>query len=85
MLELESMVNYISKPVHPYKIFQKSKIETHVKHQYLGIAYPEVGDPPFSMVYVQYSCWGPYLFDQSSQKEKISPGITTITIQTSKI
>ncbi len=51
----------------------------------LGFAYSEVGDPPLSMVSVQYSCWGPYLFDQSSQKEQISPGPPSFTSQTSKI
>ncbi len=50
-----------------------------------GFAYPEIGDPPISMVSVQYSCWAPYLFDQSLQKEKIRPGIKSFTSQTSKI
>ncbi len=36
-----------------------------------GFAYPDVGDP--------------YLFDQPSQKEKISHGIPSFTSQTRKI
>ncbi len=49
-----------------------------------GFAYPDIGDPTFSMSPCSIPAGAPYLFDQSSQKETISPGIPSFTTQTSK-
>ncbi len=46
-----------------------------------GFAYPEVGDPLFSMVSVQYSCWAPYLFKQLSKKEKSVLGFHLLLVK----
>ncbi len=49
-------------------------------------AYPDVGQPPFSVVSVEYACALPpplQHVDQPSQKENISPGIPSFTSQTS--
>ncbi len=46
-----------------------------------GFAYPEVGDPQFSMVPYSIPAGAPNLFDQLSQKEKISPGIPSLLLK----
>ncbi len=64
----------------------KIKIETHVNHRNLGVCLPWSRWPPnFNGHPYSLPAGAPYLFDKSSQKEKISPGIPSFTRQTSKI